>query len=153
MPASVEFIEEAFPLVVCVMPAAMSPGMVDAMATGFERMFQKGERYALISCNRRGTASMLAKERRLIADWANQPRVRELSSKLCVGSATIVESPIQRAALTAILWFWTPASPHQAAGNAVEAVDYCAGRLEAAGMKAAMPRERLVRTITEHMAR
>lgn len=153
MAASVELLEEAFPLVVCVMPAAMNPGVVDEMATAFERMFQKGERYALVSCNRRGAPSMLAKERRLIAEWANQPRVREMSSKLCVGSATIVESPVQRAALTAILWFWTPASPHHAAGNAIEAVDFCAGRLEAAGMKAAMPRERLARTITEHMAR
>ncbi len=151
MVANVELLDEASPLVLCVMPAVMNPGVVDAMATSFERLFQRGQRYALITCNRRGATGMLAKERRLVADWANQPRVREMSGKLCVGSATIIEGPVQRAALTAILWFWTPASPHQAAGNAIEAIDYCVARLEAAGLKMPMPRERLARTIAERM--
>lgn len=151
MVSNVLFIEDALPLIVCVMPADMNPGLVDQMATGFEQFFQRGKRYALISCNRRGASSMLAKERRLVADWANQPRVREMSSKLCVGSATVVESPIQRAALTAILWFWTPASPHQATSNAAEAVDYCIQKLKAAGMSSSVSAERIVRIVEEKM--
>lgn len=151
MSSNVEFIAGTDPIVVCVLPAVLTPGVVDQMATGFEQLFLRGDRYALVSCNRSGASSMLARERRLIADWANQPRVRAMGAKLCVGGATLVESPVQRATLTAILWFWTPAFPHHVAGTASDAVDFCTTRLESAGMKPSMPRERLVRTIEDRI--
>jgi len=151
MTGNVVFIEDAMPLIISVMPREISGRVVDQLATGFERFFEKGERYALISCSMRGSAGMLAKERRLVADWANQPRVREQSARYCVGSATLVESAIERAALTAIMWFWTPASPHRAAASPTEAIDFCLERLGAAGLTCPMPHAKLVRPIEERI--
>jgi len=66
-------------------------------------------------------------------------------------SAVLVESAIERAALTAIMWFWTPASPHRAAASPTEAIDFCLERLGAAGLTCPMPHAKLVRTIEERI--
>lgn len=137
----VELFEEHRPLVIVVSPAEANPAMIDALASAYERLFQRGRRYASISVSRRGGSTMGARERRAIAEWANSPRVREMSKELCVGSATIVESALQRAALTAIQWFWTPTAPHRAVATAAEAVDFCHERMKATGLAPSVPRE------------
>ncbi|MFO0682654.1 MAG: hypothetical protein U0234_11410 [Sandaracinus sp.] len=137
----VELFEDHRPLVVVVSPAVVTAATIDAMASAYERLFQRGRRYASISVSRRGGATVGARERRAIAEWANSPRVREMSKELCVGSSTIVEGALQRAALTAIQWFWTPIAPHRAVATAAEAVDFCHERLKASGLTPIVPRE------------
>lgn len=137
----VELFEDHRPLLIVVSPADMSLRTIDSMASAYERVFQRGRRYALVSVSRRGGQPIGAKERRAIAEWASSARVREMSKQLCVGSATIAEGALQRAALTAIQWFWTPVAPHRPVATAAEAVDFCHERMKAEGLAPSVPRE------------
>ncbi len=127
------FIEEVYPILITVAP----PEGVDAtyirdMAAFFERQWKLKRRYALISASASGNAGASAHGRKLIVDYANSPRVRAMSKEFCVGAATIVPNAFARGALTALLWLWTPPTPHYAAAAAEDAADYCIGQLEAA---------------------
>lgn len=128
-----QFIDTLWPLVISIGPATWSERDVKDLADGFERYFERGERYALISGSPHDSV-IAARERKLITDWSNSARVRERSRELCVGSATIVRSALSRGALTAMLWIWKPAAPHLAAANADEALDFTLARLEEAGL-------------------
>lgn len=132
---SVEFVEDFFPLLLAIGPETWTAATVSDMAASYERYFRRGERYALISG---GGGAISARERGAIGKWADSPRVREKSRELCVGSATITKSALARGALTALLWIWKPASPHQIAATPEEAVDWCLVRLAEA--KLALPR-------------
>jgi hypothetical protein len=68
------------------------------MVAGYDALFARGDRYALITYTPDGGELPGAKERKRIAEWAESPRVRDLSKKLCVGSATIVENALMREA-------------------------------------------------------
>jgi hypothetical protein len=129
----VRFVEDCFPLLVCIGPHQFDDAAMAEMRDGYERYFVRGERYALVSCSPRGSVTG-ARERRLIADWANTPRVREKSRELCVGSATVVHNALARGALTAIMWVWKPSSPHHVASTAEEAIDWCLARVAEAGL-------------------
>ena len=127
----VHFLEHAFPLLVCVAPSHWDDAQVHRMIEGYERYFVRGERYALLSHTPKGAGLAGAKQMRQIVDWANEPRVRSLSTELCVGSSTVVREAFSRAALTAILWFWKPPAPHRAAATPREALEFCLERMRA----------------------
>lgn len=126
------FMEETFPLIVCVAPKEWDEGQVEKMIAAWERYFARGERYALLSHAPRGGGLANAKLRRRIADWANEPRVRTISAELCVASSNVVRDPFSRAAARALLWFWKPPCPYQTSGAPSEALDWCLTRLRAA---------------------
>lgn len=98
---------------------------VKSMADGFERYFERGERYTLISVSPRNAPVPGSRERKLIAEWANHPRVRDFSKRLCVGSATVVTSPVARAALTVITSLWKPVSPMEVVPSIAKGLEYC----------------------------
>jgi hypothetical protein len=129
----VQFNDSLWPLLITMGPQSWTERNVAEMAEGFDRYFSRGERYALISASPRDSV-MAAKERKLVTDWSNTPRVRDRSRELCVGSATIARSALARGALTAIMWIWKPAAPHLAVANTDEAVDYALAQLAAAGI-------------------
>jgi hypothetical protein len=126
----VEFYEGAWPLLVHVSPKSYDRASLDLMQTSFERYFERGQKYALITCSPRGSHPPGAQERKAIAEWANSPRIREYSRLFCVGSASVVDSALMRGALTAMMWIWTPASPHKAVATLDEAFDYTLEKLE-----------------------
>lgn len=128
------FVDDEFPLVVCISPRRHDERAVRLLAEGYERYFTRGKKYALITATPRDAITMGARERKAIADWAGSPRVRQKSSELCVGSATLVKDNLAKGALTAILWLWKPASPHHVATTPEEAVDWCIAQLQAAGV-------------------
>lgn len=148
----VRFVEDCFPLLLCIGPRHFDDAAMAEMAAGYERYFVRGERYSLISCSPRDSVTG-ARERKLISDWASTPRVREKSRELCVGSATVVRNPLARGALTAILWVWKPSSPHEAVSTPEEGIDYCLGRIQNAGLSlprsAANVRRDLLRMIVD----
>lgn len=125
-----EFNDSSWPIFVMVSPKVYDKASVDLMQSTFERVFQRGERYALITVSPRGASPPGAQERKAIAEWANLPRSRKYSRELCVGSASVVENALMRGALTAMMWIWTPASPHKAVANLSEALDYSLTLLE-----------------------
>ena len=132
------FIDDTFPLLVVLHAARFDDGEMRDMVEGYEKYFKRAERYAVLIVSPGDSVHLGARERRLISDWVNSPRVRKHSGTLCVGSATVVPSAIARGALTAILWFWTPPCPVRATPTVEEGFDFCLERLASAGL--ALPR-------------
>ncbi len=102
------------------------------MTQGFERYFVRGDRYATLFVSPKNADAVGAKERKLIVDYANNPRVKEYSKKLCIASATVIENTLMRGTLTAIQWFWTPAAPFKAVASLEAGIDYCLDALDRA---------------------
>jgi hypothetical protein len=124
-PESQYLIEELAPLIISVGPVrSYDDAAIAAMNELYEKLWAKGERYALINLSPSAAENPTARSRKLIVDWASRPRVKKMAAELCVAAATIVPNPFFRGALTAILWLWTPPMPHLAAGTAEEAVAY-----------------------------
>jgi hypothetical protein len=123
------FIDDAFPLLVTVSAPIFDEAEVRSMADGFERYFARGERYAVITASSRGAPMPEPKERRAIANWANHPRVRDFTKRLCIGAATIVEGTMARATLSVIMAIWKPAMPLEIVPGLDPALDYCFRRL------------------------
>jgi hypothetical protein len=132
-----QFIDEGFPLIRTIAPRVWQDTTIDEMAAGYERYFARAERYTLLSASPRGSV-FGAKHRKQVADWSNSPRVRQKSGELCIGSATLARDALSRGALTAVLWLFKPASPHEVVATPEEGVDWCIAKLQAAGM--ALPR-------------
>jgi hypothetical protein len=124
----VQFIDDFFPLVVFVTPLRWDDGSIDQMNAGYERYFQRKERYAILSHSPKG-AETSSRDRKRITDWANSPRVRDMSSRYCVGTATIVPNALARGALTAILWVWQPTTPLHMVATPDEGLDWCLRKL------------------------
>ena len=129
-----EFYEGSWPLLVSLGPKVYDRAAIELMQASFERYFLRGERYALVTVSPRGSTPPGAHERRAIAEWANSPRVRDYSKRLCVGSGTVVENALMRGALTAMMWIWTPVSPHKAVSTTDEAIDFALEKLKAANI-------------------
>jgi hypothetical protein len=152
MAAHVRFIEDHFPLVLCLGADVWDDQAVSDLAAGSERLFARGERYTLIVCSPI-KSEMGARARKLITDWSNKPHVREKSRALCVGSATVVRNPLHRGALTAILWLWKPPAPHEPVATPEAAVDWCLERMQAEGVSLPRSREVLRRLAIEQLGK
>lgn len=135
------FVLDALPLVVTVGATTYADTEFDEMCAGFDALFARGERYALITYTPDGGEMPSARARKRIADWADSPRIRSQSKKLCVASATVVQSALARGALTAIMWVWKPAAPHRAVAHAAEGIDWCLERLAAESIPMPLTRE------------
>ncbi len=123
------FIDDLFPMLVVLHDSLFDDREMHDMVAGYERYFQRQERYAVLIASPGDSVQIDARGRKLIGDWVNEPRVRELSGRLCVGSAVVVPSAVSRGALTASLWFWTPPTPLRATATIETGIDYCLGRL------------------------
>jgi hypothetical protein len=137
------FIDDTFPLLVVLHGARFDAAEMRDMVEGYERYFERGARYTVLIVSPGIFVRLGARERKLIGAWVNDPRVRELSGKLCVGSATVVPSAMARGALTAILWFWTPPWPNCAVSTVEEGLDFCIGKLADASLPLPRPTEEI----------
>ncbi len=138
------FIDSTFPLIIAVSSPIQDEASVRLMIAGCERYFARGERYALLTCSPPGGQTPDAKVRKMITDWANEPRTRAASARCCVGSATVVEEALHRGALTALLWLWKPAAPHKAVASREEGLDWCLEKLASANIPISRSREQLL---------
>jgi hypothetical protein len=150
---SVRLIDLAFPIVLVVMPGTWTREVLDATFEEYEKLFARGERYVLITDTSDEEGNVFAKERRAMADWANQPRVRELSARLCVGTATVVSSPAQRALLTGLMWFFHPASPLHPVGTLDEATTWALAKAKEAGLTLRSTPEQVRITLRREVAK
>jgi len=123
------FIDDAFPVLITVSDHVFDAKEVRSMADGFERYFARGERYAVLSTSPRDAAIPAQAERKQIGEWANRPRVRDFSKRLCIGSATVVHSTMARAALSIITAIWKPPSPLEIVPSLDRGLDYCLRRI------------------------
>jgi hypothetical protein len=123
-----------FPLLIGIAPERYDAAAVQGMHDAFEPYYRRGQRYALLSIQPRGSVAPGAKERKMLMDWVGSPRVLEYASRLCVGAAAVVDGAMMRGALTAVLWVWKPPFPLHAAATVSEGIDHCVQRLVAAGV-------------------
>jgi len=137
----VRFIDHCFPLIITISAPVFDANEVKAMADGFERYFARGERYAVLSTSPRNAPAPGQHERRLIAEWADHPRVRSFSKQLCVGSATVTANPLSRAALTVIMAFWKPPNPFEVAPSIEKGLDYCLRRIQEERLAVSKPHD------------
>lgn len=124
------FVDDAFPLIITISNPVYDANEVRAMSEGFERYFSRGERYAVLSVSPRNAPMPGPRERELIATWANHPRVKDFSKRLCVGSATVAANPLARATLTVILAIFKPSAPHEVVSTPEKGLDYCLKRIQ-----------------------
>jgi hypothetical protein len=123
------FFDDAFPLIVTFSAPVFDAEEVRSMATGFERYFGRGERYAVVSISPRTAPAPGPRERKLISDWVNEPRVRDFTKRLCVASATVVNGALARAALNVLIAVWKPPLPQELVPDAERGIDYCLARI------------------------
>jgi hypothetical protein len=127
----VKFIDNAYPVIVLVGDRMIDEAEIRTLDEHFRRYFLAGKRYAILTAQPPDKNYMDAKGRKLIAEWADQPDVREYSKKLCVGTASLITSAIARGVFTALTWIWTPPTPVRLVGSVTEGLDYCLERLRA----------------------
>ena len=138
------FVLDMFPLVVTVGASKQTDGELDEMVAGYDQLFERGERYALITYSPEGAEMPSARARKRIADWAESPSVRAFSKKLCVGSATVVQSQLARGALTAIMWLWKPVAPHKIVATPLDAIDFCLERIAVSDVPMPFTRDEVI---------
>lgn len=98
-------LEDYLPLVVCVSGMSFDAAELKLMTDGFEQVFARGQRYAVLFVPQPGLRIPGPQERQALAAWANHPRVVDFSKRLCVGTAAIISNPLFRVALSAIVSF------------------------------------------------
>ncbi len=126
-----EFLDETFPVLVYTAPVPIDDAAINRINAWCEDIWSREERYTLVTYRSPDAPSATAAERRRLAEWANRPAVRRGSRRWCAGSATVVDSPLHRGTLTALLWIWKPPNPHQVVATADEGVEYCLAQLRA----------------------
>ena len=137
------FLDDAFPLLVVMSEAGFDEGEMRAMVEGVEGYFRRNARFAVLSVSPGESVRMGARERKVLSDWVNSPRVSELSRRLCVGNSVVVPSAAARGALTAFLWFWTPPYPLRATATVEAGIDSCLERLTVCNVPLPRPAETL----------
>jgi len=133
------FREDWFPLVVVTMAREYSGVEVGDLIAGFERIFARDQRCAVLSVSPPDAVPMGPKERKLLSDWLNEPRLRERAKKVCVASAAVVANPLARLVTTALLWLWTSPIPFRMFSTAEDAFDFCLSGLSAGSVPMALP--------------
>lgn len=145
-------IGEYFPLLIHVQPVEYSRETVAAMAADFEVYFDRGDRYFVVTVPPKGAIKPGAKERGLVADWVNSPRVAEYGRRLCIGSASVLESGFERGLLTALLWAWRPPFPLEVFGTVEAALDHAVARLRAESLSLPYSRTELHQLVSQRLA-
>jgi hypothetical protein len=125
----VKFLDSTYPVIVLLGDRMVDEEEIRSLDENFRRYFRAGKRYAILTAQPPNKNYLDAKGRKLIADWASQPEVRESSKQLCVGTASLITSAIARGVFTALTWIWTPPTPVRLVGSVEEGVDYCLDRL------------------------
>lgn len=146
------FVDAWFPLIVMVREGRLDRPELDQLFAGFERHFERGRTYAVLSVSLASAPPPDALARMRMAEWLNQPRVRRYSKALCAGSATVAARAWERRVLTALSWLWVPIAPHRAVASVVEGISYCADRLVARQVRLPTGREHLEREVYRALA-
>jgi hypothetical protein len=138
MSSAFRFDETMFPAVVLTCPRLLDESSIDSLAEGLDRLLQRRTKFVMI-CDTRGTGVPNAVVRKKLAELMNRGDLQERQARYQLGTANIIESVGVRAALTALLWLWTPPNPMASVATLPEAAQWAIGRLESE--KITVPRE------------
>lgn len=151
------FFVEGLPLIVTVSGPVWDAAEVRALTDGFEPYFQRSERYSVLSVPTPKAPAPGHAERKLLGAWTSHPRVREAIKRLCVGSATVVPSTLERAALSVIWALGKPPCPSEAVATLERGLDFCLERMREEGLRLPKPadlvRYETLRTVNAYFAK
>lgn len=133
------FLVEGFPLIVTVSAPVWDAAEVRALIDGFEPYLQGRERYSVLSVATPHAPAPGHAERKSITAWTSHPRVRDAIKRLCVGAATVVPSPLERAALSIIWALGKPPCPSSAVSSIERGLDFCFERMRDEGLALPKP--------------
>lgn len=123
-----------WPLVVLDLPPDVDPRAVDQQSffQQLDALLERGERFATMHDLRRAERLDAARRKRF-ADWMKlrDDRLR----KLIIAHAPVVETSIQRGAITALLWFVTPPAETRIFTDPLEARVWLRERIAADGAR------------------
>ena len=71
------FIDDAFPILVAMSGSGFDEDEMRAMVDGVEAYFRRNARFAVLSVSPGDFVRMGARERKILSDWVNGPRVRQ----------------------------------------------------------------------------
>lgn len=121
----------AFPVVLLRCPEKFTAATVTALAAEYEKAFERREPFVVV-CDLRPIAEVPdALVRKALAEMLNSPKFKERHDALQLGSANVIASAGIRAALTALLWLWRPASPMVSVATIEEGVAWARQQLGA----------------------
>ena len=125
--------ESRWPLAQVTFRGAPDDGAFEAYFAWNSRILERCERYACV-VDAREVKQISAMQRRRQAEWMkrNHDALKEFS----VGVAFVIDSPLVRGILTAILWLAPLPQPHFIASTGGEAERWALDRLRLVGLEA-----------------
>jgi hypothetical protein len=129
---SVDFDVNAWPLVVMRMPAALDLPAIDGFIQGIDSVLARKAKFSAIVDTTALRRFPDAVERRRLVEQLNLRTFTEKTYN--VGNGVVIVSATARAVLTAINWVRPPATTQHLVGTFPEALEWCCGRLVAAGV-------------------
>jgi hypothetical protein len=99
----------------------------------FESLFLRQQRYVLLIDTMALSTIPSGGTRHAVGKW--QSAHTDETRKWCVGSAILISSRLVRGALTAMNWVHEPVVPHHYPATRREALDWCIGAVDEAGLE------------------
>jgi hypothetical protein len=129
------FDDGAWPLLIVHMPSLMNNvTAIHSLIEGFEAVYRRNERFASILDGSAVVKFPGALERKVLLDWVGKESRVETERRLTVATGLVLTSGPMRAFVSALNWVTRPASPQKVTATQEEAVEWCCGRLEEAGI-------------------
>jgi hypothetical protein len=132
-------IDAHFPVIITVTSSRLEVSEVEVLSSGFERFFQRGERYAVLGLTEGKFRVPDIAARTALQNWVNHPRVRDYSGRLCVGTAAVNDNVLHRIAFNLVMTFSKAVSETAWFGTPQEAVDFCIERIRVAKLSTPQP--------------
>ena len=129
---SVEIDTTAWPLVVMRMPAALDLPAIDAWVLDIDALLNRKSKFSAIVDTTAMKRLPNAVERQRLIEQLNRRTFAEKTYNL--GNGVVIVSAAARAVLTAINWLRPPTVTQHLVATFPEALEWCCGRLVAAGI-------------------
>lgn len=146
-------IDVTWPVVVLVCPERFDEGFVHSLEVDFARIFERRQRFALITDTRRLVEIPKPRERKLLTDWAARKDQLENQKTWNAGSSTIVQNALFRTVLQGLYWVWTPPAPQHAAKDEIDALTWCVQILAKEGIALPISEAALREIVKREMTR
>lgn len=120
-----------FPLVWITNHAGTTDADYVTLLGTISKLIDRGEKFVVIT-EATDFAFPGPSQRKLISDW--MPTVKGRMNRCSLGTAMVLQNALQRGSITALNWIARPDVPMVAFESSAEALVWCRGQLEKAGV-------------------
>jgi len=132
MSGLVRFDTSTWPLVVIRMPGRLDTAAIDSFLEGTDAVLGRKSKFSAVIDTTALSGFPNAIERHRLVDGMHKRNFAEKAYN--VGNGVVIVSAASRAVLTAVTWLRPPVTTQHLVGNVAAAVEWCCGRLIAAGV-------------------